>query len=272
MDENYNIQEFDMTDTIPEISDGENENIYRGEEETVTPNSENQAFENVARDTKNSDEQKFVSEKASEPFVSVQYNHKNRDFTREEAINFIQKGMHTESLRAKLEYLAKQQGTDVNTVVDKIVKAPENLYRKHLEELYGKDSADVEIGMAIYRERQSGEYKRLMADSERTLKEREKTESINESLANQYIMLKKEMPDAPAYGDLPDSVIIESAEGKRDLYSAYLCYLHKEKMKIDAAKKTQSAASGASSGKMSRNPNDGMSSSDMNFLRGLWSR
>ena len=202
----------------------------------------------------------------------MQYNHKNRDFTKEEAVKLIQKGMHTEALRAKLEYLAKQQGTDVNAVVDRIVKAPEDLYRRHLEELYGKDSTDVEIGMAIYREKQSDDYKRLMAGEEKSAQEQAKTQSINESLANQYVMLKKEMPDVPEYCDLPDSVIIEAAEGKRDLYSAYICYLHKEKTKIDAAKKTQMAASGASSGKMSQNENDGMSSSDANFLRGLWSR
>lgn len=267
MDENFSVQDSDIMDTTPEISDEENENVFEDEEETVTPDGDNLDFKNVERDTG-----KTVSERASEPFVSVQYNHKNRDFTKEEAVKLIQKGMHTEALRAKLEYLAKQQGTDVNSVVDRIVKAPEDLYRRHLEELYGKNSTDVEIGMAIYREKQSDDYKRLMADGEKIAQEQAKTKSINESLANQYMMLKKEMPDAPEYCDLPESVIVEAAEGKRDLFSAYLCYLHKEKTKIDAAKKTQMAASDASSGKMSKNENDAMSSSDANFLRGLWSR
>lgn len=265
-------ENFDIQDTIPEYSQESETDFDSAEDTVVTPNVEEAARENITRDTEGLPTQESVSEKTTEPFVSVQYNHKNRDFTKEEAIKFIQKGMHTESLRAKLEYLAKAQGTDVNSLVEKIVTAPEKAYRAHLEQMYGKDSPDVEIGMAIYREKQSDEYKRLIRESENSIGNEEKIKSVNSRLADEYMNLKAEMPDAPEYSELPDSVIIEAAEGKRDLYSAYLRYLHKEKVKIDAAKNTQQAATTASSGKMGQNSEDSMNSADRSFLSGLWEK
>ena len=268
MDENYNVQNSDYEGTTPQISD-ETTDIGIEDKGIVTPNDETLSNEDVTRDADELYAQESATEKkVSEPFVSAQYNHKKRDFTKEEAIKYIQKGMHTESLRAKLEYLAVKQGTDVNSLVERIVSAPEDAYRKHLEAMYGKDSEDVEIGMEIYREKQTGDYKKIALENQ---KEANKN-NINERLADEYINLKVEMPDAPEYSELPDSVIIEAAEGKVDLYSAYLRYLHKEKKKIDAAKEKQEAATTASSGKMGKNSGDNISLSEKNFLSGLWGR
>lgn len=272
MNENFDVRTPSIEDTTPEITGEDTQSIERNNEGIVTPDNNNFIEQDVMRDTDANLAQKSVSEKASEPFVSVQYNHKNRDFTKEEAINFIQKGMHTEALRAKLEYLAKSQGMDVNSLVEEIVTAPEISYRRHLEELYGKDSPDVEIGMKIYREKQSDEYKKIMQESENSIKNEEKTKSVISRLADEYMKLKAEMPNAPEYSDLPNSVIREAAEGKVDLYSAYLRYLYKEKIRIDAAKKTQDAATTASSGAMGQNSADNITSAERNFLSGLWGR
>lgn len=274
MNENYDVQNLDIQDTTPDILGEDTKNIVDDEKDIVTPDDSDLLEEDVMRDTEAILAQKSVSENtaATEPFISVQYNHKNRDFTREEAINFIQKGMHTESLRAKLEYLAKSQGLDVNSLVEKIVLAPEKAYRAHLEQMYGKDSSDVEIGMAIYREKQSDEYKKLMRESESNFERELEIKSVNSRLADEYINLKKEMPNAPDYSNLPDSVIREAAEGKKDLYSAYLRYLHREKIKIDAAKKSEKSAAAASTGAMKSNDQDDVSVIDKNFLSGLWGR
>ena len=270
MDEN--VQKFDDQNITSENLNEETQDIVEGDEVVVTPNDDGQTFEDVKRDIDASYVQESISEKKTEPFISVRYNHKNRDFTKEEAKKFIQKGMHTESLRAKLEFLAKNQGTDVNSIVERIVKAPEEQHRRYLESIYGKGSLNVEIGMDIFRQKQSDEYKKLMSDEENSIKENETINEINSRLANQYLTLKAEMPNAPEYCKLPDSVILEAAEGKRDLYSAYLHYLNKERMKIEAAKKMEVAANTASSGKMGKGGEDNMSSSDRNFLLGLWSK
>ena len=271
MEENNNFSGFDDVDTIPEIStedDCTNEEI-----EVVTPDNVDAHQEEVARDTDSQLAEMSVSDKAElGPFVSIQYNHKKRDFTKDEAIKFIQKGMHTEALRTKLEFLAKSQGTDVNSLVDTLISAPENAYKKYLENLYGIGHKNVEIGMKIYREKQSDEYKKIMAETENSVKEQKKISDINSRLAVEYLELKNQIGDAPEYSELPDSVIMESVQGKRDLYSAYLCYMNKEKQKIDAANKSKEAAIAASGGRMSNTEEDRMSSADRNFLSGLWSK
>ncbi len=273
MEENTNFLSEDAMDTTPEAF-SEEENITNDEENIVTPDDSETIREDVVRDTETQTAQKSVSENktAEEPFVSVQYNHKLRNFTKEEAVNLIQKGMHTEALRGKLEYLAKTQGTDINSLVEKMITAPENAYKDYLERIYGKGHENVDIGMKIYREKRGDEYKKIMSEMENSVKAQEKIKNVNSRLADEYLELKNQFPDAPQYCDLPDSVIVEAAQGKRDLYSAYLCYLHKEKQKIDAANKAQKAANAASSGKMSNTEADVMSSVDRGFLSGLWGR
>ena len=99
----------------------------------------------------------------------------------------------------------------------------------------------------------------------------ENKNNINSRLADEYLYLKQQIPDAPQYSELPDDVIVEAANGKRDLFSAYLCYLHKEKVKISAAQKTQEAAQTASAGKMN-SIGDNTSLLEQGFLSGLWSK
>ncbi len=195
--------------------------------------------------------------------------------SKEAAIELIQKGLHTESLRNKLEYAAESQGLDVNEFVDRIASAPEKAYKNYLEKMYGKGSPEIEIGMEIYRKKQSDKYKKFFEEREKSIelqKECERKQNVNLRLADEYLALKANMPDAPEYGKLPNSVIIEAAEGKRDLYSAYLHYLYNEKLKIDAAQKTEAAATNASAGTMKNKSGDNTSSADRNFLSGLWSR
>lgn len=272
-EEQNNILEDDAMDTIPDVS-SEEENIEQDGEDIITPDDNESIESDVTRDANPQFTQELASEEKAveEPFVSVQYNHKNRDFTKQEAINLIQKGMHTEALRTKLEYLAKTRGTDINTLVDTLVSAPENAYKMHLEKLYGEGHPNVDIGMKIYREEQSDTYKKIMSEEENSAKVKQETENTNSRLAEEYIELKNQFPNAPEYSALPDSVIMEAVQGKRDLYSAYLCYLHQEKMKIDAENKTREASKTASSGKMSNTGADFISSAERSFLSGLWSK
>lgn len=259
--------------TMPYCDETQIQNIDCDIEQPVTPNDENLTTQDIARDTQTPPAQSEVSENltAPEPFITVQYNHQNKSFTKQEAINLIQKGMHTESLRAKLEYLAKIKNTDVNSLVEKIVSAPEADYKSMLEKMYGSGSEEVDIGLKIYREKQSDEYKKLITEQEKGKLAADSYADINLKLADQYINLKQEMPTAPDYCNLPDEVIIEAASGKRDLFSAYLCYLHKEQNKINAAQKTQKAASEASLGEM-RSGGDNVSLAEKSFLNGLWSK
>ena len=260
--------------TLDEEQELETEKNY-AESDFVTPDDDTDAEENeMNTDVDFAHNSVLETEDEYEPFISVQYNHEIKNFTKEEAVNLIQKALHTESLRKKLEYAAAINGMDVNSLINNIVMAPEKEYRKHLEDLYGEDSEDVEIGMQIFREKQSEKYKEIMADNESNIdmENRENEEkSVNSRLAKEYLILKKEIPDAPEYSELPSEVIIEAANGNTDLYSAYLRYLYNEKRKIDAAKKTNETAATASTGAM-RSGGENMSSADRNFLSGLWQK
>lgn len=276
MDEESIAQSTEDGDTIPDDVQEQFSDTEYTEDLSDMSDDETEEYEDDEEDTEYDYEEHSESESSdvSEPFITVQYNHKNQGFTKEEAIKFIQKGMHTESLRNKLEYAAAVQGVDVNTLVDYISSAPERAHREYLEGLYGEGSKEVEIGMEIYRQKQPESYKKIIADHENSIKE-EKLEAerknVNSRLAEEYITLKAQMPQAPKYSDLPDSVIIEAAQGKRDLYSAYLCYLHEEKQKINAAKKSETAAQSASTGAM-KSGKDDLSSADIGFLSGLWTK
>lgn len=276
MNENENLQISEIEDTTPEQTFEETTDVKCDNIETATPNGEKLPQKNIARDAEIS-AQKTASDTADnkESFVTVQYNHKTKELSKEEAVQLIQKGMHTESLRTKLEYLADRYGTDVNSLVEKMVAAPEEAHRLHLEQLYGKGSEDVEIGMQIYREKQTDQYKKMLAErknGETIKKNDEEIKSVNSRLANEYLKLKSEIPEAPDYANLPDSVIIEAAQGSRDLLSAYLCYLNREKIKIDAAKKTQQAANIASSNSMKSENVSSVNSQERSFLSGLWGK
>ncbi len=276
MIENENVQTLNLEDTIPDNTEvNENDTVLYDEESNLS-NKENDYKQGELQDTENVT-QAFVSEtkEDAEAFVSVQYNHKNKSLTKDEAVKLIQKGMHTESLRNKLEYLADSYGMDINTLVDKMVSVPEKEHRSHLESLYGKDSPDVEIGMQIYRQKQSEEYKKIASEREdKEINERknEEIKGVNSRLADEYLALKAAVPNAPDYSNLPDSVIVEAAQGTRDLLSSYLCHLQKEKLKIEAAKKTEEAAKNASGRSMKSIGSDNLNSQERSFLSGLWSK
>lgn len=267
MNENDNTQNFDSE------SSSDFEEVVNSEDEVLNDISgETEKYDDV--DVIEEKENK-ITEGIAEPFVSVKYNHRNRNLSKDEAIQLIQKGLHTESLRNKLEYAAECQGVDINELVDKIVTAPENAYKNYLEKMYGEGSSEVDIGMEIYRQKQSDKYKKILQDREKSDQEKreiERKENVNLRLADEYLALKSNIPNAPEYSKLPNSVIIEAAEGKRDLYSAYLHYLYNEKMKIDAAKTSEKIATNASAGTMKNKSGENTSSADRNFLSGLWSR
>lgn len=273
MNENENVQTTQSEDITPQIEESNENDAQVGQDEALTPKEVTLTETDTTRDAVVS-AQGTASEKAdrANAFVSVQYNHKTRELSKDEAVNLIQKGMHTEVLRNKLEYLANVYKTDVNSLVNEMVSAPEKAHRKHLERLYGKDSADVEIGMKIYREKQSEEYKKMLNEYEKQASAEKEIKDVNSRLADEYLALKTELPNAPQYSELPDSVIIEAANGKRDLLSSYLCYLQKEKTKIEASQISQQVAKDASSKSMKSDGGDNINSHERSFLSGLWSK
>ena len=212
------------------------------------------------------------SESKPASFLKVRYNHEDRDLNEDEARELAQKGIKYQSTIDKLDYAAALSGKTVKELVDEIVAKPEAEYRAKLEEMYGDDTESIEIGMRIYREQNKADYQKLLdtraaeaaAETERAKKD------ISERLADEYIELKAEFPDAPEYEKLPDSVIRDAAGGKRDLLSAYLLWLRKQEKQIDAAKKAEEAAQSAGAGNM-KSSGDTETFADL-FTAGVWQK
>ena len=277
MEEN-NVQSEAVQDTTPAADENETQQAEADAQNADTApegqqSGEEDAAARVAEATTGEAATDDVNAAEPPSFLTVQYNHESRGLSRDEAVSLAQKGLHYDTLHGKLDYVASLQGIDVNTFVERLVKAPEEAHRKHLEELYGEDSSDVEIGMNIFREKQSADYKKIIADREAAAKNREAEEhqSTLSRLAEEYRELKAEIADAPEYSALPDEVIREAASGKRDLYSAYLRHLHKESRKVNAAKQTAATAEAAAAGSMDSD-SENVSSAEQQFLAGLWGR
>ena len=217
-----------------------------------------------------------LSEESKQGYMTVRYNHADRSLTEEEARRYAQMGMKyedTKSIYDRLDYGAALAGVSVDKFVDDIIAKPENEYRKQLEEMYGVGSQEVEIGMDVWRAKQKADYQKVIDDRkqrEAQAEEQKKTD-IRIRLADEYIELKREIPDVPEYENLPDSVIREAASGKRDLLSCYLRWERQENIKIEAAKKTEQAANNASAGQMQTSENRDGSLADA-FGAGVWGR
>ena len=272
MDEN--VQNTEMQDAIPAEQESQQE-VIAEDTATTAPDEQLGTEDTTARDEGTEvtpPESDLETAPVVSPFLSVQYNHEDRPLTREETVDLVQIGLHHKALHQKLDYAAAISGTDVDTLINNIIKAPEEAHKKHLEELYGEGSEDVEIGMEIFRKKQGENYDKIVADRASAAKAKTEADekSIQTRLAEEYIELKKEIPDAPEYSQLPDSVILEAAKGKRDLLSCYLRYRHAENQKITAAQATQQAAAKASAGTMETDEGDNKSSFDKGFLEGLW--
>lgn len=277
MEENTNVQAEVSQDTTPDTEENGTQQADNENLDAAAASQEQQSDESAAARAEGEEDAGGTSAEGTNepppPFITVRYNHEDRGLSQDEAITLAQKGLHYDTLHGKLDYVASLQGIDVNTLVERLVTAPEEAHKKHLEELYGEDSEDVKIGMNIFREKQTENYKKFVADREKAAQEKTENEqkTTQSRLAEEFIELQQEFPEVAEFKDLPDSVIREAAGGKRDLISCYLKYLHTENKRIKAAEDTAAAASKSSAGSMSSAGGE-ISNEERQFLDGIWGR
>lgn len=183
----------------------------------------------------------------STPYMTIQYNHEDKALTQEEAVLMAQKGYAYDDLYSKLHRAAALQGKDVKSFIDSFEKAQDEAYRAELEAKFGDDTETIESLMELYNSKKESTVK--AAQSELDRQNQEKQTKLEQRLAAEFIELQKEFPDVKDFASLPKSVKSQAAEG-RNLYDAYLRYLHTEKKKIDAANASAEAAKKASGGNL----------------------
>ncbi len=244
------------------------------EDVAAAPPPEDAAAETEAAEQQNTEDTETPDEPAGEaPFLSVQFNHENRDMTREQAVEFAQKGLMYEKISPiyhKLDYLAAQQSTNVGALVDALVSAAEDAYKQSLTEKFGDDAQLVEDLMALYHSRNQEKYNKLLADREKTAAKaaQEARAQREHRLTGQFMALQKECPEIKNVSDLPKEVVRLAAEGKNDLTAAYLLHKHRQEQKIAAATAKAAAQSKQSTGSVQSAENTEAAAVDA-FIRGV---
>ena len=197
----------------------------------------------------------------SAPFLSVRYNHEDRELSQAEAQSYAQRGMQTEPIMADLRYLAAQDGyKSVKEFIDTLKKAAED---SRMNNIRGQlvDEGNEDLINAIY----SAEVSKIKdaagvieADEQKAFAAEYETE--HERLADEFIALQKEFPELKEFNDVSRNVLTLAQKEKISLLDAQLRFNHAENKKIKQAETSAAAAAESSTGSMASNESDASSS------------
>ena len=208
----------------------------------------------------------------SAPFLSVRFNHEDRELTQAEAQSYAQKGMQAEPIMADLRYLAAQDGhKSVKEFLETLKKAAED---SRMENIRGQlvDEDNEDLINAIY----SAEVSKIKnaagvieADEQKAFAAEYENEHTR--LADEFIALQKEFPEFKEFKDVSKSVLQMAQKEKISLLDAQLRFNHAENKKIKQAEQSAAAAAESSTGSMQSSENNVNSSVLDAVLKGIWS-
>ena len=159
-----------------------------------------------------------------EPFVTVKYNHQQKNYSLKEAADIIQKNMHYDSSIKKLQFLANSRGIKLPELVNEIF---ENAETKEVERLQ-MEFADDEAGLREALNGRKENFERAFLDM---LKSQEEP-SLNQRLADEYFELLEYFPDIHGIEEIPDEVLRMSAEKGKSLVLCFALHKAKEQAKL----------------------------------------
>lgn len=264
-------------DTIPSETTHEEEAVNESAEGTPYPDTE---FEAEKPSEGNGDI--TPGEEAEDSFhLPIVFNHEERTLTRDEAIKYAQLGMKLEHCgldigRAvpamnKLDYLAAQQGSTAEELIDELYNAQEENYRESLKERFGEDEELIGGLMKAWKDRSRERYDKVIADRNAAMRlqaEKQK-EGLEQRLADEYAELKTEIPELPSFAELPTEVKKMAADGK-NLMTAYLLYQHRRAERVGNAERNAKQSSENSAGALGTAYGDSRSAAEEAFIRGIF--
>ena len=190
----------------------------------------------------------------SAPFLSVRYNHEDRELTQAEAQSYAQRGIQAEPIMADLRYLAAQDGhKSVKEFIDALTSSAEN---SRLENIRSQlvDDENEDLAQAIL----AAELSKLKdaagvieADEQKAFAA--EYEGEHERLADEFIALQKEFPELKEFKDVSKTVLQMAQKEKISLLDAQLRFKHAENKKIKQAEMSAAAAAQSSTGSMASN-------------------
>lgn len=207
-----------------------------------------------------------AEQQTAEPFLTFKHNHENVSLNREQVIDAAQRGLKYGEISEKLDRIAAIKGITPTEFIDGVIAGERESYRKSIVDRLGEDNETVDRLMKLYDIEQGEKYNKAITDRQTAEKEREET--LNSRLANEFTALKAEFSELQGYGDLPKEVR-QSAEDGKDLMTAYLLHRHREEKAVTAAKVAAETAAKASAGSMSGEA-ENESLEIKNFIDGLY--
>lgn len=242
MDENMEV--VSQTDAIPE--DDMTESTGEPVDTTAAEGAE-QPEEDAIPTSDSAQEEAQPEDVPPSPFITVPHNHKLRGFSRNEAEDLIQRGLHYgDTLEPKLRMLAAGAGKSVGELVDSIVAANERAMKERfLREAHGDESVAERL-LQVERNRLQAAYDSSIAAEKEAEESAQKT--LTDRLAAEFVELAAAFPNLKEFKDVPASVVKEAVNSGRNLYDAYLRYHYTQQKRIDQNQTAQKAAAAASTG------------------------
>ena len=190
----------------------------------------------------------------SAPFLSVRYNHEDRELTQAEAQSYAQRGIQAEPIMADLRYLAAQDGhKSVKEFIDALKSSAENSrlenIRSQLVDDENEDLAQAILAAELSKIKDAAGV--IEADEQKAFAA--EYEGEHERLADEFIALQKEFPELKEFKDVSKTVLQMAQKEKISLLDAQLRFKHAENKKIKQAEMSAAAAAQSSTGSMASN-------------------
>lgn len=197
-----------------------------------------------------------------------------KEYTPDEAAPLVENGLKWQAFQEsydKLEYLAETIGKDIPALVDAMMASSEEAAVEKLKEQCGGNEEVAKMLYAYQKKERLSKLGEKKAESLRSKEEmtKAKRDQLQDTLAQGYIELVKEIPDKFAsFKDVPRPVVDMAVKKGISLLDAYLRFEHSENRKRESAKAKQTAAASSSSGTMESKPVETAPEIDA-FLAGL---
>ena len=178
--------------------------------------------------------------------LTVVFNRQPRHLSSQEAVSYAQQGLKWEQFAPqyrKLRFLGEALGGNVTDMVDSLLAAWEQgEWEKLLAENPDNSAEAARLFAAAKQEREA------------LWGENPKAPSEEERLAGEYAALLREIPDAPAFSDLPPSVMAIAEKEQIGLLDAFLRHRFREERRCAQAAADAARAAEAATGSQKSAP------------------
>ncbi len=205
------------------------------------------------------------------PFLTAQFNHKDVDLTREQALAYAQKGMKYDAERPMMEDLALMAAAQGMSTAEYIRSLKEADEAGLLEDKLSITNGDREAAEILVKAEMDKRRAALGLRAKEEAEAEQKAEQATlDRLAGELVELKELVPDLTDWDAVPQAVKEDAIKNNRNLTDAYLRYQHSEAKKIEQSRADAAKAAAASTGSQADNPPTGENSAIAAIMRGVW--